>query len=251
MLSQELREKLSTMEGGKEYLEEYEAVVKESIDRKTKIRDLTKTIEESGNSVKTMAEQLKDAGIDPAKSVKDQIESMKESVKSQASQGMTPSKEYEALAKKHEREMDKLRGEWESEKKAREEAAQAIKIEKAKSAFSPILSEHFGKTAQLLLEKDIREGRITVNDKGEPGVFHDDEFISLSENEGSDAINILRNIHKDFAVSKQVGGAADTSARGGRSDGIKIISLPDFENLDQTAKTSLIADVKAGKAKIE
>jgi hypothetical protein len=65
-----------------------------------------------------------------------------------------------------------------------------------------------------VLRAGLIDGVITTNDEGQPGVKVGEDFFLLSDGGGEKALNALRQLHPQLAVSKQKGGAGDTGANG-------------------------------------
>jgi hypothetical protein len=203
-------------------------VTQESIGRKTKVREYEKTLS-------TWKDKLKKLDLDPdADDLEEQLNARLEKGK----KGMKPDSEFEALMKK----VNKLTDEVTNWKTTAEKNATEAAMAKARSAFAGKLTDHFGKASDLLLDYATLKGIIAVKDEM-PGVMFEDDFVPLNAEKGQkSAIDVLKKLYPDFAITKQVGGGKDVSTRvnTNNTDGKPSMQMADFEAMTHPQKQEFI-----------
>lgn len=243
-LNQEMRDKLNTSlpDVAKEVdslIEELASVTRESLDRKNKIRAFEA-------NQKTFNEKMKTHGIDPEQDIEDQLKRILDTAKT----GMKPVTEFEQLSKK----FDKVMSELDSWKTQADLSKKEAKIEKAKSAFSSKLPDHFGDASELILDYAVMKGLVGVNEEGVAGLNYDGDFIPITSDKGKNAIDVLKQLYPKFAIVKQKGGTGTGGGTGngaGGSGDLKTYSMQEFEALPHAMKQQVTAAVAKGEAKIE
>ena len=208
-------------------------VTRESIGRKTKIR-------EYDGKMSSLTERIKKLGLDPDK---DDIEEQFAAKLEESKKGLKPESEMTALMKKVEKLSAEING-WKSQA---EKASAEAEMSKARAAFSGKLVDHFGKASDILLDYATMKGIIAVKD-GVPGVSVDDDFVPLSVEKGPGAIDVLKKLYPQFAITKQVSGGRDVSTRPDAGAGtIQSLGMKEFEALPHAEKSSFVK----GGGKIE
>jgi hypothetical protein len=212
-LSKEMLDAISKLDNGSAILDQIEADVAEAA---APLKDANaKLLRENVERKRTIQEiktHLKNAGLDPEAPLPDQLTALTEKVKTEVSKDVTPNKEVAAVKK----ELDDFKKKFETSQTELAAERQQTKLERVKAAFSPKLPEHFGPAADLILKTAVAEGVITVDETGNPGVKMGDDFFPLNAGNGEKAMNALRQLHPQLAVTKQKGGAGDTGAQGGK-----------------------------------
>lgn len=203
-------------------------VTRESIGRKGKIR-------EYDTKYGSLTEKIKRLGLDPdADDIEEQFNQRIEESK----KGYKPESEMQVLMKK----VEKLSGEINTWKSQAEKASAEADLAKARAAFSGKLGDHFGKASDILLDYATLKGIIAVKD-GVPGVTVDDDFVPLTVEKGPGAIDVLKRLYPQFAITKQVAGGKDVSTKPESGTGdIKSISMNEFEALPHAQKAAFVKE---------
>lgn len=189
------------------------------------------------NILSTHKEKLKAHGIDPDSDIDEQLEKMR------SKEGMKPESDFNKVMK----ELDKFKKEVSEWKGTAEKREADLLMEKAKNAFAPILSDHFGKQASALLELALLKGQIVVKD-GVPGVLYNDDFVPLRTEKGPNAVDMLRKIYPEFAITKQIPGSKKPDGRapitGEESE--KTMTRAEHDILGQKNPKAAMDFIKAG-----
>jgi len=201
-------------------------VTKESIGRKGKIRDYE-------SKISALTSQLKKVGFDPDSDLEEQL-SLRDA---KSKEGYKPASEYELLSKK----MEKISNEMMSWKQEAEKSQNEAILAKTKAAFSGKLGDHFGKAADMILDYASLKGIIAHKD-GEPGVIIDDEFTPLNATRGKNAIDVLKGVYSNFAITKQQQGSSNVSTKASsQSTGdVRTASMEEFESLPHAQKQEFV-----------
>lgn len=211
-LTQAQREALTKVDGGTDILEGVDGMVTEIAQLKSDNKKISGNDLNSRKALSALRTQFKAVGLDidsQDKSIADQLEELQEKTKEEANKGMKSSAEVEKLAA----EIKNLKTTIESEKTARLNAENAAKLERARSTFSPLLTEHFIDPS-IVLESLMNKGSLTVDENNVAAIKIGEELITDPEK----VITALRQLYPKLAVAKQKGGAGDTAARGGEKD---------------------------------
>jgi hypothetical protein len=204
---------------------------------------LRKKHTESESTLSRLRDSLKRHEIDPEGDLEDQL------IKIKAKDGLVPSTDMEKLSKeleKFRKDHDMTKKELADYKTAMLKKDQDLTLEKARGAFSPKMSEKFGKSSSVLLDYAISKGQITIKD-GIAGVQSGDEFVPLSVERGIGGIDVLAKMYPEFVVAKQVGGSAKPDGRApiGESES-NSMSRADFDILSVRNPRKAMDYVKAG-----
>lgn len=232
-LSEEIKKKITdaSVLAEIENLEsELNNVTRESISRKTKIREFE-------SSHKATIDKIKALGLDPDQDLEEQLNQRIEAGK----KGTKPESEFEALSKTVKKLSDEIGG-WKTKAEQAEHSAQ---LERARSAFSGKLTDTFGKASDLILDYAMMKGMISVRD-GVPGVIHEDDFVPLTVEKGKNAIDVLKQVYPDFAIVKQKPGSPNVNTKPANgsdgSAGGKVIAISDFEALPHAEKAAFVKE---------
>lgn len=190
-------------------------------------------------SLAKLKEALKASELDPDSDIPSQLNDRINKLK----EGTKPASEYDGLAK----DLLKVKKDLESWKSTAEKNAQEAEIAKARAAFSGKLTDHFGKASDVLLDYAVRLGQIVVKD-GVPGVLVNDDFTPLNVESGTNAIDVLRKLYPQFAITKQVPGSKNSNTRApmGNEKSEKEMSRTDFTKLSSNDPRAAMAFVKSG-----
>jgi hypothetical protein len=203
-------------------------VTRESIGRKTKIRDFE-------SKYGSLTDKIKRLGLDPDK---DDVEEQFAALLEASKKGLKPESEMTALMKKVEKLSTDLNG-WKTQA---EKATAEAEMAKARAAFSGKLGDHFGKASDILLDYATLKGIIAVKD-GVPGVSVDDDFVPLTVDKGPGAIDVLKKLYPQFAITKQQPGGKDVSTRPEAGSGDKkTLSMNEFEALPHAEKAAYVKE---------
>jgi hypothetical protein len=214
-LSREQLEAIGKIDGGTSIIDQIESDLETAVNPyKDSIAKLTRENVERKRTIQEFKTHVKNAGLDPEAALEEQLAALTEKVKTESTRDVTPNKEVEMIRK----EMKALADKFTQSETQRLKAEQDIKSERVKAAFAPKLPDHFGPAADLVLRAGLIDGVITTDEGGQPGVKVGEDFFLLSDGNGEKALNALRQMHPQLAVSKQKGGAGDTGANGGKGN---------------------------------
>ena len=227
--SDELKKKISdtaVLQEIEKLEDEINNVTGESIKRKGKIREYE-------SKIGSLTEKMKKVGFDPDADFEEQISAKLE----EGRKGLKPASELEALMKK----VDKLSNELNGWKSQAEKSSAEAEMAKARAAFANKLTDHFGKASDILLDYATMKGIIAVKD-GIPGVTVDDDFVPLAVEKGPGAIDVLKKLYPQFAITKQQTGGKDVSTRPGTNSGDnrEPISMEEFEKMPHASKQEFV-----------
>jgi hypothetical protein len=201
------------------------------------LRNRYKTTESSLTKLK---ETLKSLELDPESDLTQQLQARLEKEKA----GLKPESEIAEVKKS----LEKYKKEIDTWKQTAEDAKKDSLMSKAKQAFSPKLGDHFGKAAQHILELATLKGQIVVRDEI-PGVMYNDEFVPLNVESGLNAVDMLKKMYPELAITKQVTGSKKTNTSGAsinEDKDEKIMTRAEFDKVSRSNPAEAMAFVKDG-----
>ena len=185
----------------------------------------------------SLLEKVKKLGLDPDGDVDEQLESLFE--KNVSKKNLKPATEMETLSK----QIAKLTGELNGWKETAAKAEKEAMVEKCRTAFGSKLTDHFGKSASLVLDNAIIKVYITV-DKGIPGAIIDEEFYPIESEKGKlNGIDALKKVYADHVIVKQKSGGSDVHTQITTNVGKEQISRSEFEVLNPQQKINYMKEV--------
>jgi ribosome maturation protein Sdo1 len=215
--------------------------VKESMSRKNLIKELTEKNEAILNTLSEAGLEFEDGEEFTPETIKGSIEK----AKAGATKDTTPNSEVQKVLKKMEA-MEARAAKAEADTLAEKKAN---RVEKARNAFTAAAAEHFD-DLDTVIENASLKGLFDLNEQGVPVIKDGEELVPIKVEKGTTGIDILKKLYPKQVKTAQKGGSGSSSSGQRPGNGIKEVSLEEFNQLDHVAKAALVEEAKAGKAKI-
>jgi hypothetical protein len=150
-------------------------------------------------------------------------------------------KEIAAMKKSNEKLIAQLE---ETQKKA-DQATQESILNSAFEKFSPELNKAFDKNSDVVRDLLRLKGLVVVKE-GQPGVVVEDEFIPLVAQKGPGAIDKIKAMYPQLAITKQTSGGNNvrsTTTPGSNNNANRELTRKEFDVLPGPTRIEYMAKV--------